>query len=342
MNQIALLLVLLLADEPRREFTVPASAQPEHGHGLSAQESRDGWISLFDGRTDYGWQDSNLESGILTMGKTESSFQSFDLKADVLNAGTLMVGEQRIELVQGLNTRTIRSLKTSPLQLGEGLGVRSLTIKPLGLTNVFDGQSFEPGNAKAKDEPPLPGWKVLPHPRLPAERQAEWKIVGGAIHAKGGPGALQLNGEYADFVLQIEVKTRAELVNGGLFFRSIVDDFMNGYEAQIFNACYEHDPDQPARYSTGAIDDRQLARRLVSRDKIPFVMTVVANADHIAVWVNGFQTVSWTDTRELHENPREGKRLKAGAIQLQAHDPASDLEFSQIQIAELAGDGRGT
>ena len=111
---------------------------------------------------------------------------------------------------------------------------------------------------------------------------------------------------------------------------------MNGYEAQIFNACYEHDPQQPARYSTGAIDDRMLARRLVSRDKIPFVMTVVANADHIGVWVNGYQTVSWTDTREVHENPRNGKRLKAGAIQLQAHDPASDLEFSQIRIKEFA------
>ncbi|MDA1053426.1 MAG: DUF1080 domain-containing protein [Planctomycetota bacterium] len=336
MNQMALLLLLLLADAPRREFTVPNSPQPEHGHGLTSQESRDGWISLFDGQTGYGWQEFDLESGILSKGKTESSFQSFDLKANVANDGTLFVGEQRIDLVQGENAKTICSLQAAPLRLGEGLGVRSLMIKPLGLNDVFDGKSFAPPNAK--DEQPFSGWKILPHPRLPAERQASWQIVDGVIHAKGGPGALQLNGQYANFVLQIEVKTRAELVNGGLFFRSIIDDFMNGYEAQIFNACYEHDPAQPARYSTGAIDDRLLARRLVSRDKIPFVMTVVANADHIGVWVNGYQTVSWTDTRELHENPREGKRLQAGAIQLQAHDPASDLAFSQIRISEFPAD----
>ena len=78
---------------------------------------------------------------------------------------------------------------------------------------------------------------------------------------------------------------RAKLVNGGVFFRSIPGDFMNGYEAQLFNGCYENDPAKPARFSTGAIDDRQLARRLVSRDLEPLVMTVIAAGPHLATWV---------------------------------------------------------
>ena len=78
---------------------------------------------------------------------------------------------------------------------------------------------------------------------------------------------------------------------------------MNGYEAQVFNACYDHDPAQPARYSSGGIDDRQLARRLVSRDKVPFIMTIIAMGPHLATWVNGYQMTDWTDTRPMKEKP---------------------------------------
>ena len=46
--------------------------------------------------------------------------------------------------------------------------------------------------------------------------------------------------------------------------------FHEWIEAQVFNACYDQDRAQPARYSSGAIDGRQLARRLVSNDLDPF------------------------------------------------------------------------
>ncbi|MBW3575825.1 MAG: DUF1080 domain-containing protein, partial [Actinobacteria bacterium] len=85
------------------------------------------------------------------------------------------------------------------------------------------------------------------------------ELDGEAADAAGGPGAVELDGRYGDMVLQVEVRTRAKLVNGGVFFRSVPGDFMNGYEAQLFNGCYDEDPAKPARYSTGAIDDRQLA-----------------------------------------------------------------------------------
>lgn len=334
MNQIVLLL-LLFGDEPHREFTVPKSPQPEFGHGLTEQDAREGWISLFDGETTYGWQDATCQAGLLSGAESESRFQSFEWQADVVTGGTLLLGNQQIKLAPGRMKQTTRLPRSVAILLGTGLSVRSFVIRPLDLENVFDGKSFEPSVSKEKDQPSYPGWKVVPHPKLAVERQTKWSVVDGFIHAAGGPGALQLNGDYADFVLQIEVRTREELVNGGLFFRAIKDDFMNGYEAQLFNACYDHDPSQPARYSTGAIDDRLLARRLVSRDKTPFVMTVVAQGAHIATWVNGYQTVSWTDPRPPHENPREGQRLKAGSIQLQSHDIGSDLEFRRIRIREF-------
>ena len=44
---------------------------------------------------------------------------------------------------------------------------------------------------------------------------------------------------------------------------------------------------------------------------------------------------NWTDDRPPHDNPREGKRLAPGTLQLQAHDPKTDVEFSNIRIREL-------
>jgi enamine deaminase RidA (YjgF/YER057c/UK114 family) len=37
--------------------------KPEHGHGLTAEEAAAGWISLFDGKTTFGWTWASAESG---------------------------------------------------------------------------------------------------------------------------------------------------------------------------------------------------------------------------------------------------------------------------------------
>ena len=51
------------------------------------------------------------------------------------------------------------------------------------------------------------------------------------LRAVGGPEALEYQTrQFADFALQIDLRTRGVHSNGGLFFRSIRGDFMNGYE----------------------------------------------------------------------------------------------------------------
>ena len=64
-------------------------------------------------------------------------------------------------------------------------------------------------------------------------------------------------------------------------------------------------------------------------------MTIVADGPHLATWVNGVQIADWTDDRPLHDNPRQGQRLKPGTLQLQAHDPDTDFEVRQILAAPL-------
>ncbi len=323
MNFTLPLVLSLLAADPQRPFTSPQSEVPEYGHGLTETESRDGWISLFDGETSFGWKESKVENGILSGGETTSVFGGYEVQAEVVSRGTLELGGETVRISPGNFERKVNAQKPFPIRLGTGVQLKTLLVKPLGLDPLFNGKS-------------LKGWKVLPHPQLPKERQASWSFKEGAIVAKGGPGALEWESKtYGDVVLQVEAGTRATLVNGGVFFRAIPGDFLNGYEVQIFHACYDRDPSKPARYSTGAIDDRQLARRLVSQDNLPFMMTVIAAGPHIATWVNGHQMTDWTDTREPNENPRQGLRLEPGAIQLQAHDKDTDIEFRRILAGSL-------
>lgn len=316
---VAFICLVLLAAEPKQPFTSPASPAAEYGHGLTAKQALAGWISLFDGKTTYGWTDAKCHSGALSGGRTTSSFVNFEIQGEAQTAGELLVGDKSEKLTPGKFQLKFKLAQPAPIRLGEGLALTQLTLKPLGLKSKFNGEDFT-------------GLTVLKHPRRPAEEQAKWVVEDGYLRAVGGPGAVELAGHYGDLVLRVEVRTRHPLVNGGVFVRSIPGDFMNGYEAQLFNACYDQDPDKPARYSTGAIDDRMLARRLVSRDEELFVMTVIAQGPHISTWVNGYQTVDWTDTRELHDNPRQGLRLKPGSIQLQAHDSETDIEFRRVLV----------
>lgn len=316
------ILLLLAAPPAPMPFTSPAPEAAEYGHGLTKEQALEGWIALFDGRTTFGWQGADVKDGGIDSGTTTSAFGACELRGEAASAGEMVVGQQVFGIPAGKFQQTLTNKSPRQVSLTAGLQIRSLQLKPTGLQTLFDGKN-------------LTGWKTLTHPQLPTERQATWKLENGALHARGGPGAMESAGRYGDLILQVEVKTRAALVNGGVFFRSIPGDCMNGYEAQLFNACYECDPARPARYSTGAIDDRQMARRLVSRDGQPLLLTILAVGPHLATWVNGYQTTDWTDNRPAHENPRKGRRLEPGTIQLQAHDPATDIEFRRVALGNL-------
>src|SRR5262249_3973720 len=37
--------------------------KPEHGSGLTAEEAEAGWLSLFDGKTTFGWEGAKVDAG---------------------------------------------------------------------------------------------------------------------------------------------------------------------------------------------------------------------------------------------------------------------------------------
>lgn len=305
--------------QTKRPWTSPKpNSTAEFGHGLTRAEADQGWISLFDGKTTFGWKGGVVKNGSLSgPAITTTAFAHYELRGEADRTGSIRIGEKTYQVKRGLFRYRIQLAKVSRIEISKGVILSRMELRPLGLKSVLNGKDLE-------------GWRILKHPRNPKAR-ATWSIKDGIVRAVGGPGALELQQKHGDVVLQMQVRT-GKLSNGGLFFRAIPGDFMNGYEAQIFNACYDHDPAQPVRYSTGAIDDRQLARRLVSRDGQWFTMTVIARGQHIATWVNGYQQVDWTDTRSPHENPRKGLRIAPGTIQIQAHDPQTDFEFRNVKI----------
>jgi Domain of Unknown Function (DUF1080) len=293
----------------------------ERGHGLTAEEAAAGWISLFDGSSAFGWIGSQCQRSRLVGGTTSAEFGDCELRADFESGGTLTAGGKSITV----NTGRVVILSTGrrgPIRLGDGATVEHLVIRPRGLRPLFDGRS-------------LTGCTPMRSPGAKPGKGPNWNLRDQKLHAQGGPGALELPGRFADFLLQVEVRTRSAHANGGVFFRNPPGTCMMGYEAQVYNRCEGDDPARPAVYATGAIDDRQNAHRLVSRDGVQFVMTVIAQGPHIATWVNGVQVTDWIDTRPMDETPRRGLRTEAGTVQLQAHDPDTDIAFGKITVAPI-------
>ena len=194
---------------------------------------------------------------------------------------------------------------------------RNVMLKPLATNEIFNGRD-------------LTGWRVKPG------LASEFTVTrAGDLGVKNGKGQIETVDTYGDFVLQLECKTMSPNQNSGVFFRCIPGELWMGYESQIHNGFSENDRSKPSNGGTGGIFRRQDARRVVTSDGQWFAKTIVADGPHMAVWVNGYQVSNWTDTRQPHENPRQGLRTKAGTIILQGHDPTTDLLFRSFRIGLL-------
>jgi hypothetical protein len=345
--------LLRAADEPKPNTLTP-------------KEIADGWILLFDGESTFGWTidgEAKVEKGVLILGgekettaTTTTAFAYFTLKLETASRGeasTMVHG--KMEVKPKVNS-TFALLTTGsgsggnasyPIRCtvpaGSQLSLRNVKLQPEALKSIFNGKD-------------LSDWKKFETDK--ARAKSEFSVnKDGELTIKNGPGDLQSEGQWADFILQIECKTNGKNLNSGVFFRCIPNEYQNGYEAQIHNGwtekpdkeytIEEYDPktnelkgktkikSASMDYGTGAIYRRIPARQAVAKDNEWFTMTVAAQGRHIATWVDGIQVVDWTDNRKLNDNPRNGCRLEKGPISLQGHDPTTDLNFRNIRIAKL-------
>jgi hypothetical protein len=194
---------------------------------------------------------------------------------------------------------------------------RNVKLKPLNTKSIFNGHD-------------LAGWKPF------AEQKSVYSVTpAGELNVKNGRGQLESDGQYGDFVLQLEVYSNGKQLNSGVFFRSIPGEFQNGYELQVQNGFKDGDRTKPVDFGTGAIYRRQPARKVMGDDYRWVAMTLVASGNHIASWVDGYQVTDWTDTRPPQDNPRKGLRTAPGTLIIQGHDPTTDLSFRKLRVEEL-------
>jgi hypothetical protein len=205
------------------------------------------------------------------------------------------------------------------LQLNSGqVEFKNIKLKPLGLQPLFNGRD-------------LTGWKNHP------ESKSTFTVTDkGELHVTStGRGVLESEQQFGDFVLQMEAISHAAELNSGLFIRCVPGEFANGYESQIHNGFKNGDRTQPKDFGTGGIYRRVPARLVVPNDKEWFSKTIVADGPQISVWVNGYQVTDWTDERKPDPNPRNGLRTEPGTLQLQGHDPTTDLSFRNLRAREV-------
>ncbi|MCS7305333.1 MAG: DUF1080 domain-containing protein [Thermoguttaceae bacterium] len=234
-----------------------------------------------------------------------------------LEAGTIAVwldGQQVLEYEDPKPIR--RGHVVLQAQTGR-VAFRNIKLRPLGLRRIFNGRD-------------LTGWKQYPQTPTKCTVTPE-----GYLRVQGGRGQLESEDQYGDFILQLEVFVNGQGLNSGVFFRCIPGESMNGYECQIHNGFVDGDRNKPKDCGTGGIFRRQNARRVVADDFQWFTLTIHVHGAHVATWVNGYQTADWTDTRPADPNPRKGRRLEPGTLQIQGHDPTTDLMFRNIRIGKL-------
>jgi hypothetical protein len=334
---------------------------------LTPEEIAQGWIMLFDGETTFGWKtegDVKVEDANLRLGgdkaasiTTTSRFGPCRIAIEYRRSGKVQfaIAGDTVEITKefdqsspwtalaivadeigfssmeasGIGKEWKRVQPRGPvpaapirfeIEPGGKLELRSIKLQPTGAKPLFNGKD-------------LAGWKVFEDPK---KNQSKWSVTKeGWLNVKNGPGDLQTEAQYGDFLLQLECISNGKALNSGVFFRCVANEYQNGYEAQIQNGFKDNDRTKPADFGTGAIYRRVPARKVVPNDNEWFTMTVLARGNHIATWVNGYQTVDWTDDRPADNNPRKGSKTGAGHLSLQGHDPTTDLSFRNIGIQEL-------
>jgi hypothetical protein len=186
-----------------------------------------------------------------------------------------------------------------------------------GFTSLFNGKD-------------LTGWKASEHPET-------FSVMDGAIVAHGPRSHCFYVGDFhghtfKDFELRVDVLTRPK-ANGGVYIQTEYQETGwpgKGFEVQVNNT-YPTDP-----RLTGSLYQVADNTAAVAKDNEWFTEDILVKGDTITVKVNDKVVAQWTQpsgwsgTKDF-----PNRRLGAGTIALQAHDPGSTVYYKNIRIKPL-------
>jgi hypothetical protein len=183
-----------------------------------------------------------------------------------------------------------------------------------GWTSLFNGKD-------------LTGWKVN-------ENAETFSVKDGAIVAHGPRSHCFYVGDFhnhsfKDFELKVDVMTLPGS-NGGIYIQTQYQDQSwpeKGFEVQVNNT-YVGDPRR-----TGSLYEVKDNSAEVAQDNRWFTEDIVAKGGTITIKVDGklvgqwTQPAGWAGTKDF-----PSRRIGAGTIALQGHDPGSTVYYKNIRI----------
>jgi hypothetical protein len=158
-----------------------------------------------------------------------------------------------------------------------------------------------------------------------------WQIKDGMIVGGGPASHIFTEVEAEDFHYRVEAKIN-DRGNSGQYFRTAFGPgFPKGYEAQI-NATHTDQIRTGSLYpSFGKLTEADRKKILVMKDAPNkpnefFTQEVVAEGNHIQIFVNGKKTVDFTDPNNA---------FTKGHFALQGHDPGSVMTFKKVEYKPI-------
>jgi hypothetical protein len=206
--------------------------------------------------------------------------------------------------------------------------MKTLTIVSSLLLALAQSPASEPGFVQLFNGKDFTGWKI-------GGNAGSFTIQDGAIVANGTPGHAYYDGPvgktFRNFELKVDVMTKPNS-NGGIY---VMTEFQEkgwpskGFEIQVNNT-YKDPVKSGSLYHVSDIFEAP------AKDNEWFTEHIIVQGDTITVRVNDKQTVQWTQPADWNggrEGP--GRRLGAGTIALQAHDPGSTVYYKNIRIKPI-------
>jgi hypothetical protein len=178
-----------------------------------------------------------------------------------------------------------------------------------GFIPLFDGKSLD-------------GWKA-------SENKQTFSVVDGAIQAHGPRSHLFYvgpvhNHDFKSFELQLEVMTKPGS-NSGVYFHTAYQERgwpSRGFECQV-NATHKD------WKKTGSIYNIVNNRKAPHKDNEWWTYHIIVNGKTVTTKVNGETVVEWTQPDDAN------RKLSAGTIALQGHDPKSVVLYRSVRIKPL-------
>ena len=213
---------------------------------------------------------------------------------------------------------------------------RSVMLRPLAMNSLFNGSDLSNWKAVGPAPPKKAGMFKKMMGGGGKQKEAEWSVAGGAIHAQAGQGQLETTAMYDDFVLQVAVKVNSNDKNNhpktAVYFRGDAGQLFTGYAVDIMNAAKNG---QPMPGGTGSLQGLSSPRKAAGNDNQFVTTTIAARGRHIQIWADGIPVSDFQDTRAEGTSPVKDARTTAGTISLQSPDDKANLDFRRIQVAQL-------